>query len=42
MVQKENSLDKKTEALEKKEEDLKHRTELVDARLGELEQLKAR
>ena len=42
MVQKENSLDKKTEALEKKEEDLKNRTELVDARLGELEQLKAR
>ncbi len=40
--QKEENIDKKTEALEKKEEDLAKRNELMDARLGEIEQIKER
>ena len=40
--QKEENIDKKTEAIEKKEEDLAKRNELLDARLGEIEQIKER
>ncbi|MEG0109727.1 MAG: ribonuclease Y [Oscillospiraceae bacterium] len=40
--QKEESVDKKTEALEQKEDDLRKRAELAEARLGEIEQMKAR
>ena len=42
MDQKEEALDKRTAAMERKEEDLKKRGELVEARLNELEQLKLR
>ncbi|WP_294724392.1 ribonuclease Y, partial [uncultured Gemmiger sp.] len=38
----EEALDKRTAAMERKEEDLKRRTETVEARLDELEQLKMR
>ncbi|MEG1477167.1 MAG: ribonuclease Y, partial [Oscillospiraceae bacterium] len=40
--QKEESVDKKTETLEQKEDDLRKRAELAEARLGEIEQMKAR
>ena len=42
MDQKEEALDKRTAAMARKEEDLKKRGELVEARLDELEQLKLR
>ena len=42
MDQTEEALDKRTAAMERKEEDLKKRSELAEARLGELEQLKLR
>ncbi len=40
--QKENALDKKIATQEKKEEDLKQRAELLEARLAEIEQIKER
>ena len=40
--QKEENIDRKTAALEQREEDQKKRAELVEARLAEIEQMKAR
>ena len=40
--QKEESIDRKTTAMEEKEADLRQRTELLEARLGEIDQMKAR
>ena len=40
--QKEESIDRKTAAMEDKEADLRQRTELVEARLAEIDQMKAR
>ena len=40
--QKEENIDRKTAAIEEKEEDLRKRSELADARLAEIDQMKAR
>ena len=40
--QKEEAIDRKTAAIEEKEEDVRKRTELADARLAEIDQMKAR